>query len=257
MPAPLPTALAEAGGLLVVSASLSMGGAWLVRRHLAGARFQRTITDFGQIFGGAVGTIFALVFALVTVAVWQNYDRVANGVGEEANTVHNLFRYLESYPPPFREAQQDLLRAYVREVVDGEWKAQRTGVPDLDAQRIITEFNARMTQYRPATLGELPLHSEVLVQVSRLRALRHDRERAVGAYLDLPMWVSLLAGAALLVAFCSLWEIERLREHLMLVGALGASMGIVFFLMIAYNHPFRGPAAITAGPFEALLQNHW
>jgi hypothetical protein len=255
-PPPLP-ALALAGTLLSLSVGASVGTTLAVRRWAPRARFGRQNTDLGQIFGGAVGTLFALVFALVTVAVWQNYDRVAGGVGEEANCVHNLYRYLESYPEDFRQGQQALLRAYVREVVEREWRAQRERRTDLAARRIITDFNARMTAYRPTSAGDMPLHMEVLAQLSRLRALRHDRERAGGDYLDPPMWISLMAGAMILVIFCSLWDVASLKEHLTFAGALGASMGIVFFLMAAYNHPFRGPAAIAAEPFEVLLQNHW
>lgn len=250
-------ALALAGTLLALAVGLSVGTTLAVRHWVPRARFGRQNTDLGQIFGGAVGTLFALVFALVTVAVWQNYDRVAGGVGEEANCVHNLYRYLESYPEPFRKSQQALLRACVREVVEREWRVQRDDAPDLTARRIITDFNARMTAYRPGSPGAMPLHMEVLAQLSRLRALRHDRERAGAAYLDPPMWISLTAGAMILVLFCSLWDVASLKEHLTFAGALGASMGIVFFLMVAYNHPFRGPAAIAAEPFEVLLQDHW
>jgi hypothetical protein len=151
--------------------------------------FARETTDFGQIFGGAIGTMFALVFAMVTVAVWQNYDRVQNGVGDEANCIHNIFRYLESYPPEVRGGARTLLQAYLKEVIEVEWPLMKEGRRDPVAHRLITDLNARITSYRPT--------------------------------------------------------------------ALGASLGIIFFIMLAYNHPFAGPAAITSEPFKYLLENHW
>jgi len=201
--------------------------------------------------------MFALVFAMVTVAVWQNYDRVSSAVGEEANCIHNIYRYLETYPPDLRDGTRVLLQAYLKAVIETEWPLMKRGQEDPEAHRLITEVNARLSAYRPATLGELPLHQEVLAQVSRYRGLRHDRVRSGVAYLDTTMWISLALGSGILLAFCSVWHMPNLKQHIMMVSALGASLGIIFFLMMAYNHPFAGPAAIDAGPFKNLLAQHW
>ena len=33
-----------------------------------------------------------------------------------------------------------------------------------------------------------------------------------------------------------------------------SSLGVVFFLLLTYNHPFVGPEAIGPAPFQALLR---
>jgi len=240
-----------AGGLIVLGFSgLAAAMPPLVRRWLPWLQVDREYSDFGQIFGGAIGTMFALVFALVTIANWQNYDRVANDVASEANCLHNIDRYLDFYPPALRDPAKGLIRAYLGRLVQNEWPLLAKGGEDPEARRLITEFDVRLAGYRPATLGELPLHQEMLTQVSVYRTLRHGRLDAGRAYLDAGMWVSLAIGSATLLGFGSVWRVPDRRQHLILMLALGASLGVVFFLLLTYNHPFKGPEAIGPAPFQ-------
>jgi hypothetical protein len=208
-------------------------------------------------FGSAIGTLFALVFALVTIAVWNNYDHVNAAVGAEANALHNIYRDLESYPTGFRQPVQALLRAYVKEVVEVEWPMLPDGKEDLKARQLLAEIGTRIASFRPAALGDLPLQEDLLAQLSTCRSLRDDRIRASTNYLDTPMWISLVAGSLILLCFCAIWRMPALHHQLMLCSAMGASLAVLFFLMMAYNNPFTHPAAIQPTPLQDLLDHDW
>ena len=246
-----------ATGVLAAFISLAVGSVLAVHRFCPKARIGQESTDFGQMFAGAIGTMFALVFALVTIAVWGSYDKVSNGISDEANCIHNIYRYLESYPQEVRKPTRGLLRAYLKEVVEVEWGKLQQGGEDPEAHRLITEIMGKLTAYRPSSMAELPLHGEVLTQVSKYRALRHDRLRAAVPYLDSSMWISLIAGSLILLGFCSVWQMPSLKHHLIMAGALGASLGVIFYLMLVYNHPFQQPGAVDAAPLLDLLEHHW
>jgi len=249
----LPMALLFLGGFaLFASIAVLVVQKWLPWLHL-----DHAFTEYGQIFGGAIGTMFALVYALVTIAVWQNYDRVNAGVAEEAKSLHNIYSYLEAYPLAVRDPVRRQLRAYLQEVIQVEWPSLAEGRQDPVAGRLIGAIEWRLATYKPASLGELALHQEVLAQLSLCRGQRYDRIQAGSAYLDLSMWVSLWIGSVILLVFCSAWRMPSRRQHLFLTGALGGSLGIIFFLMLAYNHPFVGPGAIGPGPLQHLMENHW
>jgi len=211
----------------------------------------------GQIFGSAIGTMFTLVFALVTIAIWENYDRVAGAVGDEANSIHNIYRYLDDYPPALREPTQGLIQSYLKRVIVHEWPLLATGDEDPEAQRMVIEINARLVAYRPATPAENPLHQELLAQVSAYRALRHGRLQASKPYVDTSMWIALTVGSLTLMVYCGAWQLGDRRQHLIMIAALGTSLGIVCFLLLAYSHPFTGPEAIRPAPFKALLDRSW
>ena len=246
------------GGLiLLVFVIVSVVTLVVVRRWCPGLMIDKECEDVGTIFGTAIGTTFALVFALVTIAVWQNYDRVASAVGEEANTIHNIYRYLDAYPPAVRVPTQQLLRAYLQQMITHEWPLLTTGQEDRETHRLITDINARLVSYRPDGPAEVPLHSEMLAQISSYRSLRHGRLQSSKAYVDASMWISLILGSLTLMVFCSLFRFNNHRQMLIMTVTLGSSLGVVFFLLMAYNHPFAGPEAITAAPFQSLLDHNW
>jgi hypothetical protein len=238
---------------------LSAGGVLLAHRLTPRFAIRESSADFGQLVCGPIGNVFALVFALVTIAIWQNYDRVEGQVSEEAAAIHNIYRSLDGYPAALRDPARVKLKAYVARVISDEWPhlaSLEEGDEDEEAHRLVTEFNESLVAYRPQNLGELPLHQVVLAEVGRARGLRHGRLEAGRAYMDAGMWICLDLGSVILLAFCCFWRLSDLREHLLMASALGASLGLVFFLMLLYNHPFAGPAAISPAPFQALLQ-HW
>ncbi|WP_306597924.1 hypothetical protein [Geothrix sp. 21YS21S-2] len=226
-------------------------------RFLPGLRFEPGSSDFGQIYGGAVGSIFALVFALVIVAVWQNYDKVSSIVDQEANALHNLYQNLEGYPPEFRDPIRAELKAYVRQVIDKEWTRITDGDQDPETNRMIAHLGLAFTTYKPAALGDLPLHQQQLQQLALCRSLRHDRIEGGETYLDASMWISLGMGSLILLAFSCLLNMGSLRQHHLMHATLGASLGLVFFLLLVYNYPFLGPGAISPAPLRMLLERFW
>lgn len=140
---------------------VSVGCLWLVQKWLHKLHFHESL-EMGEIFSDAIGVLFALLFALVTVAVWQNHDRLDTTVSYEANGLHNLYRDLEQYPPELRLPCQAMLRAYVQQVITVEWPLLKEGKQDPVAHQFITDINKKLLAYRPASLGELPLHGETL-----------------------------------------------------------------------------------------------
>lgn len=46
---------------------------------------------------------------------------------------------------------------------------------------------------------------------------------------------------------------DRLRPHLLMTSVLAALIAMLLYIMLVLNHPFVGPLAISAEPFEASL----
>lgn len=89
------------------------------------------------------------------------------------------------------------------------------------------------------------------------RALRHDRIKSGTPYLDDTMWLSLLLGSGILLVFSGLLtQPSRLQHHLM-HGCLGASIGLMFYLMSIYNWPFYGPGSVPPDALRALPDRYW
>jgi len=243
--------------IFVVGFSLvALASQWLAQRFMPGFHFAGA-TDLGEIFSDAIGGMFALLFALVTVAVWQNHDRMATTVSNEANVLHNVYRNLEPYPPEVRDPCRAKLKDYVNRVVAVEWPLVEQGLQDPGAHRLITDVNKLLLAYSPATLGELPRHGETLGLVTQYRGLRHDRIRGGLPYLDRTMWTALVLGAGIYIVYSSFFRVENRRAYTVMMATLGAALGLVFYMLVLYNFVFDGPGGIRPDPFRELTEKYW
>jgi hypothetical protein len=232
---------------------------WVSYRFLPGLRFEKGSTDFGLIYGTAIGTIFALIFTFDTIAVWQNHDQLAGVVGQEATNLNNLYQNLDGYAPEFRDPLQQALKDYVGKVVGSEWALQAEGRDQQDpaARQQILDIYSRLIRYRPATEAQWPLHEQMLHLVAQNRILRLQRIRGGESYLDGTMWLSLGLGSLILLVFSCLLNITGRRGHYTMHAGLAFSLGLVCYLLLVYDHPFLGPGAIGPAPLLELTEKAW
>ena len=78
-------------------------------------------TDFAEIFSDALGIVFGLILAFVTISVWQSYSNIGSAVTKEADALSPIYKLLDAYPPEMRQEGRVILRKYVKEVIDGDW----------------------------------------------------------------------------------------------------------------------------------------
>ena len=249
------SALGLAAVVIVAAVLVSLGCLWLVRRFAVRLHFVEA-TQFGEIFSASIGLIVALIFAFVTMAVWENYDKVDGVVFREAHVLHNIHRNLESYPPRISEPARAIMHDYVRRVVDHEWKATAKGKPDDAATQMLYRIGALLTAYRVTDIGEIPLHAETLRLIAEHRSLSRDRIKGGEPCLEPPMWIALISGAFILIVYSCFFVVPRFGHHVVMISVLGAALGLMFYLLLVYNYPFTGPAAVSSEPYQQLL-TYW
>jgi len=83
--------------------------------------------------------------------------------------------------------------------------------------------------------------------------LRNQRIDDSGSALNPIYWVLLFVGAFLTILHLVLLHMENRTMHLIAVGVTAAMMGMVLFLLIEVNAPFRGEIAVSPSNFRAAL----
>ncbi len=231
---------------------VSIGFLWLVQRFAARLHFVEA-TEFGEIFAASTGVIVALVFAFVTLAVWGHYDKVDSVVSREANAFHNIHRNLESYPKRISEPVRAMMRDYVERVIGHDWKTTGEGKADETSVEMLYKIGTVLTAYRVPDIGEIPLHTETLRLLAEYRGLTSDRIKGGEPCLEPPMWIALVCGALIYICYSCFFVVPRFDHHVVMISVLGAALGLMFYLLLVYNYPFTGPAAISSKPYQQLL----
>jgi hypothetical protein len=68
------------------------------------------------------------------------------------------------------------------------------------------------------------------------------------------MWAVLMLGAFVTVAFTYLFGFDKTIMQQLMIGGLSFMIGLVLFLIVALDFPFRGSIAVGPQAFRALLE---
>ncbi len=239
----------------------ALAGLELVQR-LVPAESRKRHNDVAGFIYAALGVIYAVLIALVVIAVWEEYDAASVTVEQEANALAEIAWLAHRLPEPEGTHLQELARSYAHEVVDEEWPLMEQGQAPLMTQTqgtpagwtLIDEIRANLQQFQPRTPADEQLYAEGLDQVQRLADAR--RMRLVAAEEDIPgvLWAVLIFGGIAAVGFTYLFGLENTWAHRLMVVTLAAVIGLVLFTIGALEHPFSGGARIGAGAFELVLE---
>jgi hypothetical protein len=250
-------------GVLVIGAIClaALAGLELVQR-LVPADSRRQHNDVAGFIYAALGVIYAVLLALVVIAVWEEFDAANDTVEQEANAVAEIFWLAHRLPEPEGTHIQELARSYAEEVVDNEWPLMEQGQAPLMVQveetpagwTLIDDIRASLQEIEPHTKADEELYAEGLDQVQILADAR--RMRLVAAQEGIPgvLWAVLIFGGIVAVSFTYLFGLENTWAHRLMVLTLAAVIGLVLFTIGAMEHPFSGGARISTEAFDLILE---
>jgi hypothetical protein len=250
-------------GVLVVGGVclLALGGFELVQR-LVPASSRQQHNDVAGFIYAALGVIYAVLLALVVIAVWEEYGGAGDTVEQEANATAEIFWLGHRLPEPTGTQVQELARSYAEEVIHKEWPLMEQGEAPLMVQGegtpegwvLIDDIREELQDVEPRTPADEQLYAEGLDQIQRLGDAR--RMRLVAAEEGVPgvLWAVLVFGGIAAVSFTYLFGLESTWAHRLMVIILAAVIGLVLFTVGAMEHPFSGGARIDTGAFELVLE---
>jgi hypothetical protein len=240
---------------------LSLGGLELVER-LMPADTRQQHNDVAGFIYAALGVIYAVLLALVVIAVWEEYEAADATVEQEANAVAEIFWLAHRLPEPEGTHIQQLARSYAEEVVHKEYPLMEQGQAPLMTQTqgtpagwtLIDEIRASLQEFQPHTPADEQLYAEGLDQVDALADAR--RMRLVAAEEGIPevLWAVLIFGGVAAIGFTYLFGLENTWAHRLMVFTLASVIGLVLFTRGALEHPFSGGAHIGTEAFDLILE---
>jgi hypothetical protein len=240
---------------------LSLGGLELVERFVP-ADSRQPHNDVAGFIYAALGVIYAVLLALVVIAVWEEYEAASVTVEQEANALAEIFWLGNRLPEPEGSHIQELCRSYAEEVSHKEWPLMEQGEAPLMTQveetptgwTLIDEIRANLQDFQPRTQADEQLYAEGLDQVQRLADARRMRLVAAEEGIPAVLWSVLIFAGVAAIGFTYLFGLENTWAHRLMVVTLAAVIGLVLFTIGAMEHPFSGGARIGTEAFDLVLE---
>src|SRR5919106_1208358 len=247
------------GVLVVIGVCLAaVAGLELVQR-LVPAQKRQEHNDVAGFLYAVIGIVYAVLLALLVIAVWEHYQKANETVESEASAVGEIAWLAHRLPEPEHHVLQEDVRAYAHEVVDQEWPRMEQGlgggVQSLpEGWDLIDDMRGTLQDFEPSTEAEQELYAEGLDRISRLGEAR--RMRFVAAEQGLPgiLWAVLVFGAVVVVGFTYLFGMRNSWAHRLMVMSLTAVIAPVLITGWGVEDPFSGGASLQPEAFELILE---
>jgi hypothetical protein len=246
------------GVLVVFGACLAaLAGLELVQRLVPHEKRQEH-NDVAGFLYAVVGVTYAVLLALLVIAVWEQYQRARETVESEANATVEIAWLDHGLPKTEGQHLQEDARSYAQEVVDEEWPLMEQGIEGErgtpEGWDLIDDMRATLQEVQPSTEAESQLYAEGLDEIQRLGDAR--RMRLVQAEEGMPgvLWVVLVLGAVVTVGFTYLFGLRNSWAHRLMVMSLTAVIVLVLFTIGVMDDPFTGGARIEPSAFDLILE---
>ena len=246
------------GVLVVIGVCLAAVAGLEVVQRLVPSEKRQQHNDVAGFLYAVVGVVYAVLLALLVIAVWEQY-RSANETAEsEANAVADIAWLAHRLPEPERHVLQEDARSYAQEVVDEEWPLMEQGLGGVqslpEGWDLVDDMRATLQEVEPRTQAEQELYAEGLDQIDSLNDAR--RMRIVASKEGLPgvLWAVLVFGAVVAVGFTYLFGLRNTWAHRLMVMSLTAVIALVLFTIGVMEYPFSGGARIEPEAFELILE---
>jgi hypothetical protein len=113
-------------------------------------------------------------------------------------------------------------------------------------------FQAMLTAFEPSSEGQKLLHAETLRAYNQMIQARRARLDAVHTGLPGVLWAVILGGAVIGLGASFLFAVEDARLHRIEVALLAGFIGMILFMILALDRPFRGDLGIRPEPYQLI-----
>ena len=204
------------------------------------------------------GVLFAVVLGFMVIAVWESYDAAKSTVATEAATLVPLYRMTYGLPEETGDKLRGMAREYAKAVIEDEWPKQAKTAEGSSTARRAT--GSMFRAFGDGTISNeiknaYPLISQAfMTSVTELTAARNNRIIQANESLPWAMWMATIGGAFIVISMSCMFQMERQWPHVVMAAAMATLIGMLLFTCQIMSHPFRGPLAISAEPFEDTLR---
>ena len=240
--------------IVVIGITLSLAGLNIVRRAVPHTTLKQHNDVVGFVYA-VVGVVYAVVLAFTIVVCWEQYDGAERNVEQEASVVGDLYRDARGFGESDRDANviQAALVRYVQAVVWDEWAMLARGEESEWAKTQYEQIWRAYYDYHPTTAQQFSFFDESLRKLNELGD--HRRARLLDSRSALPtaLWMLLIAGGAVTIAFTYLYGMESSWMHTLMVASLSGLIAFCLFLLLSLDYPFSGSAALQPYAFQQFI----
>jgi len=242
-----------------ITTAVALAGLHFVRKKYP-AEVLKENHEVAAIIFNAFGLLYGVVVAFVVFVTWSGYDDATKNLQLEASQTIDIFHSAKAFPDPVSKTIQQGLKDYTASVYNDELKRMSTGEVSLysraSLRKLITFFNEMDEKAAP----NRQLYAESLRRLNDLAQYRRLRIFAGNNTVPLVVWLVLLIGGVITVAYTYFFGMKNIRAQYAMTAALTVTITLILVLIYILDHPFTGASRVSTTPLKEvmeIMQKEW
>ncbi|MCX5679261.1 MAG: DUF4239 domain-containing protein [Candidatus Omnitrophica bacterium] len=242
-------------GFMVVAilVSLSVAGLVIVRRYISHQKLKMHNDIAAPIFG-TIGMAYTVLLAFVVVVAWQGFDKSSQNVETEANCLISVARDSNAFGGEFHDQVISLAKGYGKAVIVDEWPLLAQGKGSDNARDAFGKLFALYTAYTPQNKKEEIFLAESIMKLNELGELRRARIFDSGQGIHPVLWIVLIVGGFVTVAFTFFFGSENHRAQVLMTSLLAALIAMILYTILVLDFPFTGKMGIKSTALRQMYK---
>ncbi len=214
----------------------------------------REHNDLAGFIFAVVGVIYAVILGFVAIGVWERFATAETRTYDEATQLVTLYRDAGVWEGA--KALRGDLRTYTRDVITLSWPDMERGVDahatDAAAERLAHDVIA----LAPLKPGQADVHAQMLAAIAKTLGERAQRLGEDASGLNAIMWMVVFVGGFVTIAFSLLFGFKAAALQFVMTGALALLIGLIIFLTMSLDYPYRGSIRVSPDAFTRALATY-
>jgi len=247
--------LVLAGVVVVVSSGVAVAALLFVRRNAPDGGYFHDGDRAAGVFG-VLATGFAVLLGFIVFLAFASFDESRSGAETEALVLAQQVETAQFLPA---DAAADLggeLICYGRFVVESEWPRMEDGSPGGQLNPWGIALFETLKTVDPDGPTEEAAYSKWLDQTSDREEARRDRVHGAAGIIPWPIWLALVAMAAMIFVFMLFFADsgERAVVQALQIGTVVAVIVMTLLVIQLLNSPFHsGAGGLRPAAMERTL----
>jgi hypothetical protein len=247
---------------VLIPASAAVGAHWLFRRIVPSKRLipHQEVAGF---LVAVVGVLYAVVLGFIVVTTWSAYDTAQVNADLEAGDVGDAFGFAHMLPEPRRSDLRKILAEYAIRVRDREFISLQHGREDRRARDLLLAAEQTLGEPVPTpsrdideALNRATTRDVVAASLRDIADQRRLRLIEATSMLHPALYLALLLGALMVIAFVFLFGVESQPLQLAMTGIVAGCIGLLIGVVVVFSAPYSGPMRVSSDTWTYVINNN-
>jgi HAMP domain-containing protein len=206
--------------------------------------------------GGTLVSPFMLVLGFMVVVLWGQLNEAQKAIERESVALGDIAALVDTLPPSIGQPVRDEVVAYAQAAA-AEWPSLGQGQPSDQAVAAFHSLRDAVLLLPRQVTGsaDVSLSDKAVDQMLAAQGFRSDRMSAATTDIQGVLWLVLIVGTILYIAYVALTDTGPLRSRMVMMFLAVAVVALILMLISMLDNPFNGDVQADSAPFTNLVRD--